>query len=200
MRPGIGARRAAVLALIGETEGRLDLLFTERAHSLRTHAGQIAFPGGAADAADTSLAETALREAEEEAGVVPASVDVLGCLPPAHVAVSGFDVTTVLGWWAEPGPVHARDTAEVASVHRIPVDVLTDPANRASARHPSGYIGPAFVVGDLFIWGLTAHLTDAVLELAGWSRPWDQRRRLDVPVRFLTDRLSGVDPTGANAH
>lgn len=189
-----------MLALIAESADGLDLLFIERATTLRKHAGQIAFPGGAADPEDASLTATALRESEEEAGVVPSSVQVLGCLPAAHVAVSGFDVTTVIGWWSQPGDVHAKDPAEVASVHRIGVDALTDPANRASARHPSGYTGPAFLVGDLFIWGLTAHLTDALLGLAGWERPWDRTRMVPVPRRFLTDRISGVDPTGANAH
>ncbi len=72
---------------------------------MRTHAGQIAFPGGAADPGDVDLADTALREAEEETGVDRSGIEVLGMLPPAHVEVSGFDVTAVVAWWrdAEPG-------------------------------------------------------------------------------------------------
>src|SRR5690348_812985 len=92
LRPGVGARAAAVLMLIGDGARGPEILFVERAASLRTHAGQIAFPGGAADPADADLAGTALREAQEETGVDPAGIRVLGRLPPAHVEVSGFDV------------------------------------------------------------------------------------------------------------
>jgi 8-oxo-dGTP pyrophosphatase MutT (NUDIX family) len=69
VRPGAGGRRAAVLVLIGDGPLGPEILFVERASTLRTHAGQIAFPGGAADAGDADLAETALREAAEETGV-----------------------------------------------------------------------------------------------------------------------------------
>jgi 8-oxo-dGTP pyrophosphatase MutT (NUDIX family) len=162
------------------------VLFVERAATLRTHAGQIAFPGGAADPGDADLVDTALRETEEEVGIGRDGIDVLGLLPPAHVAVSGFDVTAVVGWWRDRSRVGAVDAREVASVPVVPVAVLTDPARRASVRHPSGYTGPAFEVAGHLIWGLTAHLLDGVLSLAGWQRPWDRRRRVPIPARYLT--------------
>jgi hypothetical protein len=75
--------------------------------------------------------------------------------------------------------------------------VLVDPANRARVRHPRGYIGPAFLVDDHLIWGLTAHLLDGVLDLAGWQRPWNADRMLEIPARYLTSR---PDRGGSNAH
>jgi 8-oxo-dGTP pyrophosphatase MutT (NUDIX family) len=112
VRPGVGARQAAVLILVGHGPGGPEILFVERPSTMRTHAAQIAFPGGAADPGDADLADTALREAAEETGVDRTGIEVLGQLPPAHVEISGFDVTGVVGWWArrragrsgQPGP------------------------------------------------------------------------------------------------
>ena len=164
---------------------------------MRTHAAQIAFPGGAADPEDADLAATALREATEETGVDPSGIEILGQLPPAHVEVSGFDVTGVVGWWARPSPVGAVDAREVASVLVVPVARLVDPANRARVHHPSGYTGPAFAIDGHLIWGLTAHLLDGVLDLAGWQQPWDLERRMEIPARYLTGR---PDRGGPDAH
>jgi 8-oxo-dGTP pyrophosphatase MutT (NUDIX family) len=197
LRPGIGARAAAVLILVGEGESGPEILFVERPSTMRTHAAQIAFPGGAVDPGDVDLADTALREAAEETGVDRTGIEVLGQLPPAHLDVSGFDVTGVVGWWPRRSDVTAVDPREVASVLLVPVSVLVDPANRAQVRHPSGYTGPAFIVEDHLIWGLTAHLLDGVLQLAGWQLPWDTDRRLEIPARYLTGR---PDRGGPDAH
>ena len=197
IRPGVGARAAAVLILIGEGPEGPEILFVERASTMRTHAGQIAFPGGAADPGDVDLADTALREAEEETGVDRSGIEVIGMLPPAHVDVSGFDVTAVVAWWREPAAVVAVDPREAASAPIVPVSRLTDPAHRARVRHPSGYTGPAFEVDGHLIWGLTAHLLDGVLDLAGWQRPWDVSRTLPIPDRYLTSR---PDRGGPDAH
>ena len=198
LRPGIGARPAAVLILIGEGPEGPEIMFVERAAGLRNHAGQIAFPGGAVEVDDHDLADTALREAAEETGVDRSGIEVLGVLPPAYVEVSGFDVTAVIGWWRDPSPVAVMDTREAASIDIVPVAVLTDPAHRARVRHPSGYTGPAFEVNGHLIWGLTAHLLDGVLDLAGWQRPWDRSRELPIPLRYLTDRRP--DHGGPDAH
>jgi hypothetical protein len=107
---------------------------------------------------------------------------VFGQLPPVGVPVSGFDVTTVLGWWQNPTQVAAVDPGEVASVADVPVTDLADPANRVRVRHPSGYSGPGFQVGGLLIWGMTAHLVDAVLDLGGWQRPWNRSRVVAAPT------------------
>lgn len=197
LRPGVGGRAAAVLVLVGKGERGPEILFVERAATLRTHAGQIAFPGGASDPGDADLIATAVREAMEETGVDGTGIEPIGALPAAHVAVSGFDVTAVVGWWRRPSPVRAADPREVASVLVVPVADLTDPANRGRVRHPSGYTGPGFEVAGHLVWGLTAHLLDGVLDLAGWQRPWNRNRRLDIPARYLTDR---ADRRGPDAH
>lgn len=191
LRPGVGGRAAAVLVLIGEGERGPEILFVERAATLRTHAGQIAFPGGANEPDDLDLIATAVREAREEAGIDSSGVVPIGALPPAHVAVSGFDVTTVVAWWRHRSLLGPPDPREVASVVLVSVADLTDPANRGRVRHPSGYSGPGFEVAGHLIWGLTAHLLDGVLDLAGWQRPWDEQRRFDIPARYLTDISRG---------
>lgn len=201
VRPGVGGRPAAVLMLLSPDAVGPRLLFIERATTLRTHAGQIAFPGGAAETTDADLVATALREAHEETGLDPDGVEVLGSLPPAHVAVSGFDVTAVVAWETRPTDLSRLDPREVAAVHLVAVADLADPVIRARARHPSGYVGPAFVLGELVIWGLTAHLVSAVLDLGGWERPWDTAKIIEVPRRFLTDSRAGrAGPGGPDAH
>lgn len=183
--PEEGGRDSAVLILFGEGEhaGRLqpDLLLIERAHDLRSHAGQPAFPGGALDPDDDGPVAAALREAVEETGLDPAGVAPFGTLPALFLPPSGYVVTPVLGWWREPSPVGVVDPAEVASVHRVPVADLVDPAHRVRVRHPSGYVGPGFAVSGLLVWGFTAGLIDRLLRLTGWEQPWDTERWADLP-------------------
>jgi len=181
LRPAKGARQSAVLALFGEGPAGPEVLLVERAATLRSHPGQIAFPGGAVDPTDVDLADTALREAYEECGVVRDGVEVLGELPSLFLPPSGFVVTPVLAWWREPSPVSAVDPTEVARVQRVPLADVLDPANRVTARHPSGYLGPAFTVDGLFVWGFTAGLLSRVLELAGLDQPWQRDRVVDLP-------------------
>ena len=179
--PEQGGRDSAVLMLFGDGERGPEVLLIERARSLRNHAGQPAFPGGAVDPGDGGPVQAALREATEETGLDPAGVQVVATLPPLYLPPSGFVVTPVLAWWRQPSPVRAVDQAEVASVHRIPVAHLVDPARRYRVRHPSGYVGPAFAVDGLVVWGFTAGLLDRLLHLAGWEVPWDPSRLLDLP-------------------
>jgi 8-oxo-dGTP pyrophosphatase MutT (NUDIX family) len=190
--PPEGGRHSAVLVLFGEGPDGPDVLFIERATTMRAHAGQPAFPGGAQDADDDGPVAAALREAAEEVGLDPAGVDVLGTLPDLWLPPSGFVVTPVVAWWRDPHEVHVVDAAEVAAVARIPLAELTDPANRLRITHPSGWIGPAFEVRGLMIWGFTAGLTDRLLAIGGWERPWDQSRvrELDPEMAELARRTS----------
>jgi 8-oxo-dGTP pyrophosphatase MutT (NUDIX family) len=185
-------RTAAVLILFGEGTDGPDLLFIERAATMRSHAGQPAFPGGAVDDTDATPVEAALREAQEEVGLDPSGVDVIGILPDLWLPPSGFVVTPVLAWWRDPHEVGVVDVAEVAAVVRVPISELVDPTNRVSVAHPSGWVGPGFAVRDLLIWGFTAGLTDRLLALAGWEEPWDHTdvRQLDPEAVALSLRTA----------
>ena len=162
-----------MLILLADGPAGPEVLLIQRAEQLRKHAGQPAFPGGAADPEDGGPEDTALREAAEEVGLDRAGVRVVALLPELYVAPSGFAVTPVLAWWHAPHPVGVVDPAEVARVERVPVAELVDPANRCRVRHPSGYVGPAFTVRGMIVWGFTGAVLDRLLELAGWARPWD---------------------------
>ena len=157
-----------------------DLLFIQRSADLRLHAGQPAFPGGAIDAADDGPVAAALREAAEEVGVDPDGVDVVGTLPELFIPRTGFRVVPVLAWWREPHAVAPVDAAEVAAVERISVSELADPETRVTVRGPAGYLGPAFRVKGMLIWGFTAVLVDRLLALAGWERPWNTAKVIDL--------------------
>ncbi|HEX8303971.1 MAG TPA: CoA pyrophosphatase [Jatrophihabitans sp.] len=179
-------RHSAVLILFASpgTAGgpdSADVLLIQRSATMRSHAGQVAFPGGATDPQDASAAATALREAAEEVGLQPDTVDVLAELPALWLPPSGFVVTPVLGYWHSPHPVGVVDEAEVASVHRVPLSELLLPANRFTVWHPSGYRGAGFAVDGLFVWGFTAGLLDRLLRLAGWEQPWDRDRVRQLP-------------------
>jgi 8-oxo-dGTP pyrophosphatase MutT (NUDIX family) len=175
-------RESAVLIALAETVDGPGVLLLERAATMRTHAGQVAFPGGAADPGEDPPA-TALREAAEEVDLDPVSVQVIATLPAVYLPPSGFVVRPVLAWWRDPHPVRAVAANEVAHVAVVAISELVDPANRFRVRHPSGVHGPGFEAGGLFVWGFTAGLLEAVLTLGGWTRDWDQTRVRDLPVR-----------------
>ena len=172
-RPTATARRSAVLILFGEGPRGADVLLIEKSAHLRTHAGQPAFPGGGADPGDDYPVGTALREAKEEAGIDPDGVRVLATLPELFLGPSDNLVVPVVAWWDDPRDVTVGDPREVARVARVPLADLADPANRFRVAHPSGYVGPAFGVAGMVVWGFTGGLLDAILEAAGLTRPWD---------------------------
>jgi len=179
--PDEGGRQSAVLMLFGDGPDGPDLLLIQRASTVSSHAGQPAFPGGAVDDTDTDVVAAALREAEEETGLDPAGVHVFATLPALWLPPSGFVVTPVLGWWRDESPVGVVDPGEVESVVRVPLSELLDPANRVSVSHPSGFVGPAFQVRGLLVWGFTAGLLSRLLAIAGLERPWDTSVVLPLP-------------------
>jgi len=185
------ARPGAVLMLFGEGPQGPDLLFTERSHDMRSHPGQISFPGGSVDPGDTSPSDTALREAEEEVGLDRRGVDVLTALPQLWLPPSNFAVTPVLAWWREESPVGVVDPAEVRAVFRVPIEELLDPGNRVMVTHPSGYSSPGFLVGPdkgLILWGFTAGIVNKLFDHVGLTRPWDESVTRTVPSYMFGER------------
>jgi 8-oxo-dGTP pyrophosphatase MutT (NUDIX family) len=186
--PGGDAREGAVLMLFGDGPDGGELLLTERAHDMRSHPGQVSFPGGSVDPGETAV-EAALREAHEEVGLDPASVEVFGRLPELWLPPSNFAVTPILGWWRDPGEVSVVSEAEVHAIHHAPIAELLDPAHRIQVRHPRiGYESPAFLIGpdkDVILWGFTGGIIARLFDFLGWTRPWDQSRVRDLPSYML---------------
>lgn len=196
--PGEGGRRSAVLMLFGpDPQGGEDVVLTERAHTLRSHPGQISFPGGALDPEDDGPVAAALREAQEEVGLDPAGVEVLTAFPPLFLAPSRNAVTPVLAWWPDPVPVGVVDRREVERVVRVPVAELVDPRHRFTAVF-GPYRGPGFEVGGMFVWGFTAMLLSTMLDLAGLAGPWDQSRERELPQHVRSPWMRAAENDDAD--
>ncbi|QWC86682.1 CoA pyrophosphatase [Nocardioidaceae bacterium] len=185
-------RAGATLMLFGEgAGGRRELLLTERSHDMRSHPGQVSFPGGAVDPGDASSEAAALREAQEETGLDPAGVEVFGRLPDLWLPPSNFSVTVHVGWWAEPSPVSVVDPAEVHEVLVEPIDELLDPEHRFTVVGPSTWRSPGFWVGenkDVLLWGFTAGVISRLFDHVGWTLPWDTDREEKLPAHMLAGR------------
>ena len=180
--PPANARPAAVLICFADGTQGPELLLTERAATLRNHAGQISFPGGAADPDDADAVTTALREAEEEVGLDPHDVLVFGTLPTLWLPPSNFAVTSVLGYWHAPRTLEPVDVGEVGGVLHHPIHLLIEPDNRFSVEHPTGWRGPAFEVGsEVPLWGFTAGVISRMFEQLGWEKPWDENVTRPLP-------------------
>jgi 8-oxo-dGTP pyrophosphatase MutT (NUDIX family) len=156
-RPPDNLRSAAVLVPLVDRAAGLTVLLTQRTADMPSHAGQIAFPGGRHDKRDPDLIATALRETEEEVGVGPAFVDVVGSLDN-YVTGSGYLITPIVGFVA-PGFALKPDPREVADVFEVPLAFFLDPANHHihsrtwQGRERRYYAMP---YGDRYVWGATA--------------------------------------------
>ena len=162
------ARKSAVLMALFEQDNETHLIFIRRATTLRSHSGEIAFPGGSYDQEDTSLVATALREACEEIGLPPSRVEVLGLLPPVFTVVSNFLILPVVAYLpAGPGPLYAQAT-EVAEVLLLPLHALADPAiAHTEIWSNGGRTRPVYFYdyGSLRIWGATGRILASLLTL-----------------------------------
>lgn len=154
---GTRVTEAAVLVPLVNRAERIHLLLTQRTAHLDDHAGQISFPGGRVEAADTSREETALRETEEEIGLGRGAVTLLGRLPVYEIP-SGFRITPVVGW-IDPPFMLVPDPFEVAATFEAPLTHFLDAANyqrrefRFRGRHRH-YL--AIPYEGRYIWGATA--------------------------------------------
>jgi 8-oxo-dGTP pyrophosphatase MutT (NUDIX family) len=199
-------RRGAVLILFADGEGTAagDLesgavLLTERSHQMRSHPGQVSFPGGSIDEGETPVA-AALREAEEETGLDPAGVEVFGALPELWLPPSNFSVTPVLGWWRTPTPVRVVDPGEVHAIHLVPLADLLRADHRIQVRAPSGWVSPAYLIGparDVILWGFTAGVLTRLFDYLGWAAPWEDYEVRDLPAYMLQGGPQTVTQTGA---
>jgi len=187
-------RRGAVLMLFGEGDHGPDLLLTERAHHMRSHPGQVSFPGGGIEPGE-SPRDAALREAHEETGLDPGGVEVFAELPELWLPPSNYAVTPLLAWWERESPVWAAAPDEVHEVHRVPISELVGPDHRISVRHPSGWVGPGYLIGadkDLILWGFTAGIIARLFDFVGWADEVP-----DPPVHTLPDHMLQGRPPGA---
>lgn len=177
--PDTRTKGAAVLMLFSGAETTAELpadaevLLTHRNPRLRSHSGQIAFPGGRIDAEDKNVVDTALREAWEETGLDRHHVSPLATLPELHIMTSGFPIWPVLGHWHTRGEVQVASPDELDEVLAVPVQELINPDNRLMVGKEF-WRGPAFRINGYLVWGFTGGLLSAIIESAGWEEPWDK--------------------------
>ena len=161
LRPPEGLRDAAALLLLYPHDGAWHVPLTVRGSRLRKHTGQISLPGGGVDPGE-SFETTALREASEELGVVPASVRVIGRLTPLHIPVSGYLLHPVVGL-TDARPAFQPHEWEVERLLEVSLATLRDPATvaRDSEQRRQGdatytWVVPYFDLGGERLWGATA--------------------------------------------
>lgn len=162
-RPAL--RDAAVLVAIRDLGGDPEILLTKRSAKLKHHPGQIAFPGGKIDPSDTGIVGAALREAQEEVGLTPDKVDVIGTLSP-HETVTKFQVTPVVGMIGTPFSPTA-EIGEVAEIFWVPLKHALDLDNYLiQSRYWKGDKRYYYTVpwGPYYIWGATARILRTLAE------------------------------------
>ena len=167
-------RRAAVLLPLYVRDGVVHVLCTLRTEDLPHHQGQVAFPGGGRDPGDADLLTTALREAEEEVGIAPRDVDVLGTLDDEGTVGSRFIVTPFVGVIPFPYPFRPNP-AEIVELLHVPIDpLLASNGFREETRERNGAAVRVLCLdhGPHVIWGLTARILKGLIELLRSEPPF----------------------------
>ena len=162
------ARKAAVLLGLFELQGEMHLIFIRRASTLRSHSGEIAFPGGGNEVADNSLVMTALREAQEEIGLDPVKVEVLGLLHPVFTVVSNYLILPVVAFLPEGLGMLQLQTSEVTETLLAPLRGLSDPTifhTEQWTREGQMRTVYFYDYGAYRIWGATARILNELLML-----------------------------------
>lgn len=158
-----GSKDAAVLVPIFDWPDDPGLIFTERRHDLRRHAGEISFPGGRVEG-EESLLECALRESQEEIGLDPASVEVVGALQPTSTIVTSYKVIPFVGL-IPAGLRHRPQPTEVERVIELRLSELRQGyAKRRLVRRGVPFRTATFLAGDQTIWGATARMLETLIE------------------------------------
>ena len=153
-------RRAAVLLPLFEDRGDGYVLFTRRTDTLEHHKGQISLPGGSEDASDAGPLATALRETEEELGIPPDRIEILGTLDDVYTVVSGFVITPFVGVIPHPMPLRVNPH-EIAEVLTVPLSTFRDPGRlRVEEREREGERITVYFYyhGPYEIWGATGRI------------------------------------------
>ena len=188
---GATVRESAVLMLFAEGEDGPELLLTERSHTMRSHPGQVSFPGGRLEPGE-SVEQGALREAYEETGLDPAGVEIVARLPQLWLPPSNNHVTPVIGWWHSPGPLTIASPAEVHAIYRAPVSELRDPTHRIRVTSPrTGWMLPGFWIGpdkDVILWGFTGGIVHRFFEHLGWIEEIPDAPVVQIPDYMLAGR------------
>lgn len=159
------ARQGAVMMLLYPGSAGLNTLLTRRPETLNSHAGQIAFPGGAQDMGET-LTQTALRETFEEVGVPPQQIEVLGTLTTIYIPVTDYEVHPFVGWMPAR-PIFYPNVHEVAELVETPLTLLLEPATRVVETwqlHGFDVRVPFFQVDGHKVWGATAIILSEFVE------------------------------------
>jgi 8-oxo-dGTP pyrophosphatase MutT (NUDIX family) len=156
-----GTKDAAVLVPLYPD---LRAVFTERRADLRRHAGEISFPGGRQDHPDEDLRSTALREAEEEIGLDPVGVELVGALPPVGTFVTGYRIFPFVGL-IEQGQTWRPQASEVAEVMEFTLaELVRGHELQRLLRKGVPIKTPTYTVGGHFVWGATARIVESLLE------------------------------------
>lgn len=170
---------AVLMVFTGDDSARAGVLLTHRTPRMRSHSGQMAFPGGRIDPGDRGPVDAALREAWEETALDRSRVSPLVALSSLTTGGSRRVVRPVLAFSSDPGSPYAASPAETDDVFFAPVAHLVDPANRVDVGM-LGWSGPGFYVAGYLVWGFTAVLLDVCFDAAGLTRPYDNEV---VPLR-----------------
>jgi 8-oxo-dGTP pyrophosphatase MutT (NUDIX family) len=164
-----GNTYAAILVPFVFTDNEWHLLFTRRTIGVRSHQGEVSFPGGAYESVDKLLLKnTALRETQEEIGVQPEQINVIGAMDE-YRTISRYCVTPFVGIMDWPIPL-VLNTEEVESAFHIPISWLSDQKNRFERNYQQkdGPVRPVLHYNDYngeHVWGFTAHITFKILEM-----------------------------------
>lgn len=184
---GSQAGAAVLIALAGSSPDTARVLLTHRSPGMRSHAGQIAFPGGRIDSQDVNPVDAALREAWEETGLDRAAVTPIAQLDALTVTRSARPIFPVIAHWHGPARVGVASPRETDHVFTANLAELAQASRRMTVTWRS-HTGPAFRCNGYVIWGFTAAVLAGILELGGWAKPWNREPAVALEEALASSR------------